>query len=283
MGAKPANWTYAALADDAGGDPALRAYLASPEIAAEYDRYFAYSPLFDFDTQVLTHWLPRPGNLLDLGCGTGRHLEHFVRRGWRVTGVDLSEPMLAEATRKLTAWPGRAKLVRANLLALPAELIEGRFDATICMFSTLGMIRPAAARLAMCRAALATLRPGGYFALHVHNRTHNWLTGEGVRGLIGSMFAALGRRRQWGDKKLGSYRGLRGMIVHVFSRREILALLTTAGFHVEEVLALNERRDGPLTGRVARGLRANGYLLLARKPATSFADVLSQHQGRRSV
>ncbi len=283
MCAKPANWTYPALADAPGSDPSVRAYVASPAIAREYDEYFAHSPLFRFDTQALTHWLPRPGRLLDLGCGTGRHLEHFVRRGWRVTGVDLSELMLAEAANKLAAWPGRSSLITANLTHLPKELTAGRFDAAICMFSTLGMIRPATARRTLCRHILDTLRPGGHLALHVHNRTHNWLSGEGRCGLLGSFLAAITGRREWGDKKLGTYRGIRGMIVHVFTRREIVALLEAGGFQVEEVLAINEPRNAPLHGRHARGLRANGYLILARKPAESFADLLSGHQKRKGI
>ncbi len=35
--------------------------------------------------------------ILDLGCGTGRHSIEFARRGYRVTGVDISSGMLAIA------------------------------------------------------------------------------------------------------------------------------------------------------------------------------------------
>ncbi|HEY8502952.1 MAG TPA: class I SAM-dependent methyltransferase [Gemmataceae bacterium] len=39
-------------------------------------------------------------NVLDLGCGTGRHSLWLASRGATVTGVDFSEGMLAEARRK---------------------------------------------------------------------------------------------------------------------------------------------------------------------------------------
>src|SRR5213078_20861 len=39
-------------------------------------------------------------NVLDLGCGTGRHSLWLVEAGATVTGVDFSEGMLAEARRK---------------------------------------------------------------------------------------------------------------------------------------------------------------------------------------
>lgn len=38
--------------------------------------------------------------ILDVGCGTGRHTLEFARRGYPVTGLDLSEEMLAAAEEK---------------------------------------------------------------------------------------------------------------------------------------------------------------------------------------
>lgn len=37
------------------------------------------------------------GTLLDVGCGTGRHLSFMIKRGFSVSGVDLSAEMLAKA------------------------------------------------------------------------------------------------------------------------------------------------------------------------------------------
>ncbi len=38
--------------------------------------------------------------ILDIGCGTGRHTLELTRRGYRVTGVDLSESLLNRAREK---------------------------------------------------------------------------------------------------------------------------------------------------------------------------------------
>jgi cyclopropane fatty-acyl-phospholipid synthase-like methyltransferase len=41
-----------------------------------------------------------PGcSILDMGCGTGRHAVELARRGYQVTGVDISSGMLAEAKK----------------------------------------------------------------------------------------------------------------------------------------------------------------------------------------
>jgi len=42
----------------------------------------------------------KSGKILDLGCGTGRHSIELSKRGYKVTGVDLSESMLNWAREK---------------------------------------------------------------------------------------------------------------------------------------------------------------------------------------
>lgn len=68
--------------------------------------------------------------LLDLGCGLGRHSIFFARRGFRVSAFDLSE----EGARHLTDWAEREGLdvdVRvADMLEMPYP--DGAFD---CAFA----------------------------------------------------------------------------------------------------------------------------------------------------
>jgi len=40
--------------------------------------------------------------ILDIGCGTGRHTIELTKRGYNITGVDLSESMLKRAKEKAT-------------------------------------------------------------------------------------------------------------------------------------------------------------------------------------
>jgi len=39
--------------------------------------------------------------ILDIGCGTGRHSIELSRRGYNVTGIDLSDSLLVKARGKL--------------------------------------------------------------------------------------------------------------------------------------------------------------------------------------
>ena len=58
---------------------------------------------------------------LDLGCGAGRNAVPLARAGWRVTGVDLSWPMLAAAARRRRDEGAgvRLRLVLAPMDRLP--------------------------------------------------------------------------------------------------------------------------------------------------------------------
>ena len=244
--------------------PGVHDYITSRHIAEDYDRYFQLNELFRFDIQVLGRWLGKPGRLLDLGCGTGRHTVHFAAKGFEVTGVDLSEHMLAVARRKLLAERCSATLVHGDITKLD-ELGLGRFDYAICMFSTLGMIYGAQNRMAFLRSVRDRLEPGGLFASHVHNRWHNIYYADGREYLWQALRRRLSGEPEAYQKDVDGYRGIRGISLYVFTDREVRRVLQRAGFELDELLYLNRRRNGVLRG-LLKGFRANGFLLCARKP-----------------
>ena len=45
----------------------------------------------------------KTGKILDVGCGTGRHAIELAKRGYQVTGIDLSEDQLKRAREKAEA------------------------------------------------------------------------------------------------------------------------------------------------------------------------------------
>ena len=75
-------------------------YMHSPDIAYDYDEFFAYNRLFELDEQELARYLPQSGLVADLGCGTGRALLPLVRRGMRGLAIDLSAEMLSIVQEK---------------------------------------------------------------------------------------------------------------------------------------------------------------------------------------
>ena len=192
----------------------------------------------------------------------GRALAQQWESSAEVTGVDLSEHMLDIARAKLEGEALEARLVRGDICSLP-ELAAGGFDAAVCMFSTLGLLRGRKLRLAALGEARRLLRPGGVYAFHVHNLLHNLTHAEGRRWLLGNALEAVLGRARLGDRLMPRYRGEIDLYLHVFTRREALGLARGAGFEVTRLTALNERRDGELTGGW-RSVRANGFLVAAR-------------------
>lgn len=74
--------------------------------------------------------LPVGSAVLDMGCGTGRHALELAKRGYRVTGVDLSEGMLAVARAKAAVDGLDVRFVGSDATTFTTD---ERFDAAICL------------------------------------------------------------------------------------------------------------------------------------------------------
>jgi SAM-dependent methyltransferase len=129
----------------------------------------------DATWRFLTQRLPRPGALLDIGCGTGRLLYLAQRAGWSVEGLELSEEAAALARARLGVT------VRSgDFLDPPAEPIR-RFDLVTLRHVLEHLVDPV---LALERIA-ARLVPGGHALLEFPNiegadkRAKRWLVAHG--------------------------------------------------------------------------------------------------------
>ncbi|MEP7295723.1 MAG: class I SAM-dependent methyltransferase [Burkholderiales bacterium] len=105
----------------------------------------ATSPLPSAWVKRWSHLVPRGARVLDVACGSGRHVHWFVQRGCAVTGVD-RDPLATQPLR------GIAEIVEADIEGGPWPFTERRFDAVVV---TNYLWRP---RLPDIVAALA---PGG--------------------------------------------------------------------------------------------------------------------------
>ncbi|GAA2229012.1 MULTISPECIES: class I SAM-dependent methyltransferase [Streptomyces] len=106
----------------------------------------------------LRDWLPgRPGDVLDLGCGTGSLSLLASEQGHRVTGVDASPAMVTLAREKLA---GRDAVFLLGDAAAP-PVGERRFDAVLVRHVLWALPDPGRA----LRHWYGLLRPGGRLVL----------------------------------------------------------------------------------------------------------------------
>src|SRR5437867_5043192 len=111
--------------------------------------------------------LRKGGRILDLACGAGRHTIELAKRGYRVTGFDLSSALLAEARKAARRADVKATFVQGDMRRLR---YRNAFDAAISMFTSFGYFdRPEEDREVL-RGIARALRPRGKFLMELFNR-----------------------------------------------------------------------------------------------------------------
>lgn len=71
--------------------------------------------------------------VLDLTCGTGSQVFYLAKRGYQVTGSDISRGMLKIAKQKMSKEKMNVKLLRGDMRTIKV----GRFDAALTIFNSL--------------------------------------------------------------------------------------------------------------------------------------------------
>jgi SAM-dependent methyltransferase len=107
--------------------------------------------------------------ILDVACGAGRHMLAFSRNGALVTGVDLSETLLANARERLRVAGMQAMLVRADMRCLP---FSERFDGVTMWFTSFGYFRTMADDLKALKSIASVLKKDGWWWIDIPNPAH---------------------------------------------------------------------------------------------------------------
>jgi len=99
--------------------------------------------------------------ILDIGCGTGRHAIELARRGYVVTGLDLSDSQLARARKKATAAGVKVAFLKRDARDFR---FEEPFDVAIMLCEgAFSLMETDAMNFQILANAGQALKPGGLF------------------------------------------------------------------------------------------------------------------------
>jgi SAM-dependent methyltransferase len=196
--------------------------------------------------------------VLDVGCGTGRHLAH-LREEFRVEGLDISPEVLSAAAGRLPGVP----LHRADLTAFD---LGRRFDALTCLGSAVAY----ATTIPLLRRTLAGfarhLNRGGVALVAPWVFRDDWLDGHVETEAVDQGGVALTRTTRFDrvgavsrlavDYVVRTAAGVEG-----FSERHELGLFTDAEYRAAFAAA------GLLVSFVPNGLADGGVYVALRPPS----------------
>lgn len=106
--------------------------------------------------------------VLDVACGYGRHAVELAQQGFRVTGLDLSLPLLIKAADHSQKRGLAVNFVHADMREMT---FNGQFDAAYCVLSSFGYFDEET-NLRVANGICRALKPGGRFILDIINRDY---------------------------------------------------------------------------------------------------------------
>ncbi|WP_449063622.1 SAM-dependent methyltransferase [Planomonospora algeriensis] len=180
----------------------------------------------------------RPGaRVLDVACGSGRHALELARRGFRVTGLDVSAEAIGYARGAAEREGLDVDLRLGDMRALPSDV---RADAAICMGNAFGYLEHAGTREFLAGLA-ALVVPGGALVLDYGFVAESLLPGlvleEPPMTLGGIEAVSVNEYDAAGSRWLTSFTFRRGTqehrgtsVQHVYTAAEVVRLVTEAGF-----------------------------------------------------
>lgn len=175
------------------------------------------------------HGTPR---LLVAGCGYGRHMAYFARRGFDTTGIDASRPAIemAHAAAREDGLEFVLTCASATRMPFPSSAFDAVYDHALLHHLD------AADRELTVAEYRRVLRPGGLLVVSA-------LSSQDPDCGLGP------------ELEEGTFRGADGRLEHFFEPDELAAALD--GFAVESVIPLSEPGDDVLC-EPRRFLRAIG-------------------------
>lgn len=132
--------------------------------ATVYDALMQDAPYDEWEAYLQKE--AKAGSLLDIGCGTGELAVRFARAGFHVTGIDLSEDMLAIAREKAEANRVTIPLFKQDMRELDSV---GTFETAVIFCDSLNYLETEEDVKQTFQSVFSYLKDDGLFLFDVHS------------------------------------------------------------------------------------------------------------------
>ena len=214
------------------------------ELAKYYDLLYSWKD-YDKESRTITELVRRyktsEGNsLLDVGCGTGKHIQRLAGE-FDCVGLDASESMLEQARRNVRG----VEFVKGDIVDFD---LGRKFDVVLCLFSSIGYVRTRPRLARALRNFARHLRDGGvvivepWFTKSTVKDGYVHVLAQGDDGLkvvrvditrIRGNLSVLDERIVVADRVKGMATYKDRMFMGLFEREEFLRLMREAGLNAK--------------------------------------------------
>ena len=169
--------------------------------------------------------------VLDIGCGVGRASAGLIRRGYRVTGIDVNGEALARA---------RDRVPEAEFVQLDQRRVTeltGPFDLALILWHSIGYASRADDEETI-QSVGQVLRPGGVFLLDLFHP--DWLAANGRSGYQDDRGATIHRHTRDGrciNRIEYAAGGVDNIEFNVYAPHEMTLIAEAAGFDMAAPIA----------------------------------------------
>jgi SAM-dependent methyltransferase len=203
----------------------------------EYLELYSYRDATEARRQVAffrKHFGKVRGVVLDLACGTGRHLHELRRARYSAVGCDLSFILLCSGSSEY----GPQRVARADMRLLPFR--DATFAALVNFFTSFGYFSTAAENLHVVHEMARVLRKNAVFLfdyLNVHHELQRMIERERRETPLGEALI-----ERWFDVSDRSFNkritiGQRRYLERVrgYDLDEITMMFTACGLHIRDI------------------------------------------------
>ena len=124
----------------------------------DYDTFVYDRIKNESEVNFLSPTLSSESSVLDVGCGTGHHVDSFQQKGVNAIGMDLSPEMIVQAKKRYPHIYIQGDAV--NMSSFPSE----SFTHITCLYYTIYYMKH---KERFFQNAHYWLTPGGYLAIHL--------------------------------------------------------------------------------------------------------------------